>query len=61
MKLDQEAKKAVDTVQKGYNQAEAEVDGFFAKNNNTVLILSGAAVVIVGLVIALLYCAATHG
>lgn len=61
MKLDQEAKKAVDVAQKGYNKAEKEVDGFFAKDGHTVLILTGAAVVIVGLVIALIYCAATHG
>ena len=43
MQFDDKAKKAVDTVQKGYDKAEEEVDGFFVRNPYTVLILFGVA------------------
>ena len=54
MQFDDKAKKAIDTVQKGYDKAESEVDGFFARSGHTVLILSGVAVGIVLLVCAVI-------
>jgi hypothetical protein len=47
MQFDDKAKKAIDTVQKGYDKAEAEVDGFFVRNKYTVLILTGVATALV--------------
>ena len=57
MQFDDKAKKAVDTVQKGYDKAESKVDGWFVRKGNTVLILSGVAIgiaLLVAAVIALL-------
>jgi len=54
MQFDDKAKKAVDAVQKGYDKAESEVDGFFVRSGHTVLILSGVAVGIVLLVCAVI-------
>ena len=51
MKFDDKVKKAVDTVQKGYDKAERETDGFFAKDGHTVLIFSGVAVLLVVLAV----------
>jgi hypothetical protein len=47
MQFDDKAKKAVDAAQKGYDKAEAEVDGFFVRNKYTVLILTGVALALV--------------
>ena len=54
MQFDDKAKKAIDTVQKGYDKAESEVDGWFVRKGNTVLILSGVAAGIVLLVCAVI-------
>lgn len=52
--IDDKGKEVIDFVQKGYDKAEEEVDGWFARNKHTVAILSGVAVGIVLLVIAVL-------
>ena len=54
MQFDDKAKKAIDTVQKGYDKAEEEVDGWFVRKGNTVLILSGVALGIGLLVVAVI-------
>ena len=51
MQFDDKAKKAIDTVQKGYDKAESEVDGFFVRNPYTVLILFGVAVALLALAV----------
>jgi len=51
MKFDDEIIKVVDSAQKGYDKAEKEVDGFFAKSKHTVLILSGVAVLLLVLAV----------
>jgi len=47
MKLDDKAKKALKFVQEGYDEAEEKVDGWFARNKYTVLIMAGVAVALV--------------
>ena len=61
MNLDDKAKKVVDLAQEGYAEAEGKVDGWFARNKYTVVILSGVAFGIACLAIAFLYCVTTHG
>lgn len=51
MGIEDTVKEDAAKVEAGYNVAEAKVDGFFASNKYTVLILTGVAVVLVGLVI----------
>jgi hypothetical protein len=50
MKLDEKGKEVLDFVQKGYDKAEKEVDGFFVRNKYTVVILSGVAVALMVLI-----------
>lgn len=52
MGIFEKAKEAADTVRADYNKAESEVDGFFVRNQFTVVILSGVALALV--VLALL-------
>jgi hypothetical protein len=51
----QEVDQAVDQVKDYYDTAEAKVDGFFAKNKYTVVILTGVAVTLVVLFFAAVF------
>ncbi|SHL42907.1 hypothetical protein SAMN05216428_102378 [Nitrosospira sp. Nsp11] len=54
MALDDKAKEALKFVQDGYDKAEEEVDGWFVRNKLSVAILTGVAVGIALLAIAVL-------
>lgn len=51
MKFDDNIKEAAEAAQKGYDKAEREVGGFFARSGHAVLILSGVAVLLVVLAV----------
>lgn len=55
MALDDKAKEALKFVQEGYDEAEQKVDGWFAKDNHTVLILSTVAVALAVLIVYFLF------